>query len=84
MSDHYDRLIKAPVKFLKHVEHHSGILGIEISGWLISEHERRLRHDRARERDALLFAAREFQWPMMHLVFQTQQAENLTSSFRIA
>ena len=40
-------------------EHLFGVLAVEVAGRLVGEHEQRIVHERARDRHALLLAARE-------------------------
>src|SRR5262245_58606574 len=47
---------------------HLAGLGIQVAGWLIGQDESRMADQRARDRDALLLAARQLPRPMAHAV----------------
>jgi hypothetical protein len=57
VSNHDDRLIEAVVELLKHVQYDFGILGIQISSWLVGEHDGCPRNHGARQRYSLLLTA---------------------------
>ena len=54
VRDHYDRLIKTTIQFLKHVEDDRRVFRIEIAGGFVGENNCRTRHYRTGESDSLL------------------------------
>jgi len=83
MSDHDDGLIKPVIQLLKHVEDESGILGVQIAGGFVGQHDRWSRYHRSRQCNPLLFTPRKLQRFMMELVFESEQFEHFTSTLRI-
>src|SRR5260221_11284793 len=61
----------APVEIQYQVEDARGVLAVEVAGGLVGEHARRLRDQRARDRDPLAFAARELARPVRQAVPQS-------------
>ena len=59
MSDHEDRLAQALVQTLQDGEDGIGIFGVQVSGRLIGQKQRRMIHQGPGDRDTLLFAARK-------------------------
>ena len=57
MRNHYDCLIESVVQFAKHVQDDFGILGIEIAGWLVRQHDCGTIDNGPSQRDPLLLAA---------------------------
>ena len=57
-------------------------LGVEIGERLVHQHERRLDHDRARNRDALLLAAGQLAGQLVRLPWRVARA--LSASFDLA
>src|SRR5205823_13641714 len=55
MRNHDDRLVKSIVQFTKHLQDNRGVLGIQISGRFISQHDCRPIYHGARQRHTLLF-----------------------------
>ena len=41
VGDHHDRLTEVPIRQSQHVENDFRILGIEIAGWFIRQHDSR-------------------------------------------
>ena len=70
MRDHDDRLIDTFRSTLEHFEHDLGILGIQISGRLVRQNDRRAVDDRTGECDTLLFAAGKLERLVMHFVLE--------------
>src|SRR5690242_9350266 len=60
MGDHDDGLAEFFIQLTEHLQHNFGILGIQVSGWLISEDNFRLVDDGAGDGNALLLASGEF------------------------
>ena len=83
VRDHYDRLIKSIVQLAKHLQNQFRVFRIEIAGRFVSQDNGRPVHDGARQRHALLLAARKLEWLVMHLVFQVQHSENLAPAVGI-
>src|SRR5262245_2921629 len=83
MRDQNDRLIESIVELTKHLQNNLGILGIEISGWLVSQHDRRTVDDCAGQRDALLLAAGKLQRFVMHLVLQAKHSQDFATTIRL-
>jgi 3'-phosphoadenosine 5'-phosphosulfate (PAPS) 3'-phosphatase len=54
---------------------------IEVAGRLITQQELRLRYERTRQRDALLFTAGKFRWSMIETVSKTNLFEESTRAF---
>src|ERR687895_1631808 len=52
-------------------------VGVEVPGWLVADEERRVVDERARDRDALLLAARELLRTRVHLVREPDEVQNL-------
>jgi len=60
VGDHHDRLLHLLVNLFEEVEHHPGVLRIEVGTGFISEQDVGLVHDRPGDRDPLLLATGEF------------------------
>ncbi len=54
-----------------------GGMRIEVAGRFVGQHQLRPQHHRARDRDALLLAAREFGGPAMSLSLEPDQLQHL-------
>jgi hypothetical protein len=65
VRDHHDRLAVARDRLAQQLEDLAARLRVEVAGRLVGEDDRRLRHERARDRDALLLAARELGRPVL-------------------
>ena len=59
VRDHHDRLVELVDGVAQQPQHLGARLGVEVAGGLVGEHDRRARDERARDRDALLLAARQ-------------------------
>jgi hypothetical protein len=58
VRDHHDGLAEVAAQVAQESEDLDGVLRVEIAGRLVGDHDLGIRHDRARDRDALLLAAR--------------------------
>ena len=55
------------------LRHDVGILGIQVPGWFVGEHDGRFVDKRSGQRYALLFSARQLRWTMRQPVCEPQQ-----------
>ena len=55
----------------------SEVAGIEVPGRLVGQKQRRTVHERARDRDSLLFAAGQLVRVALHLVLEADETEHL-------
>ena len=58
MCDHDERLVVGIPEVLDFPEKLLGRPRIQVAGWLVGQHESRLVHERASDRNALLFPSR--------------------------
>src|SRR6187200_55975 len=65
MSNHHYCLIEAVVQLLKHIEHEGRILGVQVSGRLVSQNNGGPRHNRASQSYSLLFTTRKLKGLVM-------------------
>ena len=65
------------VKFAQQAKYDFFVLGIEIAGGLVSEHNLRIIDERPRDANPLLFATRHLRWQMMCTFFQTHAFKSL-------
>src|SRR5437879_1157477 len=60
VGDHHDRLAAVAIQHLQQAQNFVGGLAIQVPGGLVAHQQLRIGHQRARDRDALLLAARQF------------------------
>src|ERR1700733_3061005 len=72
---HDDQRLAARVERAEQLEHVLGGARVELAGGLVGEQQRRLVHQRARDRDALLLPARERGRPVVHAVAERDVAQ---------
>ena len=77
VGDHHDRLVELVDGLAKEVEHLGAGAGVEVAGRLVGEDDRRARDERARDRDALLLAARELGGPMRAAVVEADGVDQV-------
>ena len=75
VGDHHDRLPELAVQPVEQVQDVRGRLAVQIPGRLVGDHQQRIAHERARDRNALLLAARQLVRIMPHPVRQADHAE---------
>ena len=76
VGDHQDRRTRA-VDSVKQLHDPDRRVRVEVPGRLVADQERRVVDDRARDRDALLLAARELVRKRAHLVGEPDEREHL-------
>ena len=79
---HDDGLLELPVEPLEQVEDLVGRLAVEVAGGLVGEQQRRVGDDRARDRDALLLAARELARVVVEAVAEPDDLERESARAR--
>lgn len=84
VGDHHDGLAEIFVRLAQHVENDVGILGIQVPGWFVGEHDGRFVDKRSGQRYALLFSARQLRWTMRQPVCEPQQSDDAIKVGRIA
>jgi hypothetical protein len=70
MRDDRDRLLELVDGTAQERQHGVARLGVEVAGRLVREDHHRTGHQRARDRDALLLAARQLGWPVAAALLQ--------------
>src|ERR687883_203818 len=76
VGDHEDRRPRA-VDAVEELHDPDGRVGVEVPGRLVADEERRVVHERPRDRDALLLAARELVRKRLHLAREPDETEHL-------
>src|SRR4051794_1168166 len=76
VRDHEDRRAGA-VDLVEQLHDPDGGVGVEVPGGLVADEERRMVHERARDRDALLLATGHLVRVAVHLVRQPNEREHL-------
>jgi hypothetical protein len=76
VGDHHDGLTEIFVGLAQHVENDVGILGIQVSGRFVGEHDGRFVDECSGQRYALLFSARQLRWTMWQPVCEPQQSDD--------
>src|SRR5437867_889605 len=75
VGHHDDGLLELPVEPVEQLEDLLGRLAVEVAGGLVGEQHRGVAHDRARDRHALLLAARELARVVVHAIGEPDQLE---------
>src|SRR6188508_106295 len=75
VRNHDDGLAMPLVQRLQQVQDLVARLPVEITRRLVAEQQRRVRHDRARDADALLLAAGELARPVLRAILQADEAQ---------
>src|SRR5207247_1864197 len=70
VGDHEDRLVELLVEPLHERQHVVGALAIEVAGGLVGDDDLRIVDDRARDRHALLLAARQLARIVVHPILE--------------
>src|SRR5579864_6427519 len=83
VSDHDDGLPELLIQLAQHRQYIIRILGVQISGGLVSEQNFRLVDNGARDGHTLLFAAGHFRRAMMQAVAESQHFRDNFKAMRI-
>ena len=73
VGNHQHGLAQFPIGALQHIQYHVGILRIQISCWLVGEHDRRFIDEGACQGDPLLFAAAQFAGAVIQALVDAEQ-----------
>ena len=83
VGDDRRRRVQLPVDALQDLEHQLAGLVVERTGRLVAEQDVRPFRDGARDRDALLLAARQLRREMIQTIAQADQAQRLSGRQRL-
>ena len=83
MRDHEHGLIQLAAGGVQHGKNRVGVLGIEVAGGLVGQHDSRARDQGAGDGDALLLAAGELVGAMVEAAFDLQQASEFVEKFLV-
>src|SRR5713226_10579495 len=75
VRDHHDRLAEAAVELAQQGQDILGRGRVEVPGWFVCHDDRWIRHDRPRDRNALLLPAGELARIMVHAVGEPDHAQ---------
>src|SRR5690606_2549587 len=75
VGDHHDRLFELFVQLLEQVQDVVRALPIQIARRLVGDDDLRIRHDRPRDRDALLLTTRELAGQVIHAMIEPDDLE---------
>ena len=73
VGDHQNRLLQFAIGEAQHLEHCFGVSGVEVTGGLVGEDDRRAGDQRAGDGDALLLTAGELRRPVIEAVLDAEQ-----------
>ena len=83
VGDHQHGLAQFPIGALQHLQYRGGILGVEVSGRLVGQHNRRFVDQGSGQGDALLFAAAQFAGAVIEAFVDAKQPGDIPEVFRI-